>query len=594
MKGKNIKTITNIIVRNCFCAIILACAGVVTAQQPSTVPLYRYYSCRAGDHFYTTVPSEPGIIINEYGFEFAQCNVYPHLQANTIPLYRYYSAQASDHFYTTNPNEPGIIAAGYVLEFIQCYVFPSNGSVPPGASCFMCCSATVPNDAASGTQVPFQATAVIAGNCNAALVYDWDFGDGSPHSSEQNPTHIYSATGTFTWTLTVTASGIPSCSKSGSIVISGAPEIQITLDPSPPQPNPYVIAAAPAMPSMGAKAKVVGISPDPTAKTKFYWQISLRLDIGLPVFYDDDIQQNNLVTTGEQTIPITFKDPTAFRGGTLKFTATAVVDGKSLTGVLDNVEIQGENPLRNDIQTSITNSVPPTGLSGLAVTDIVDALKRIACQESRQRQFDALADGGVGPVLISPDLGVGVFQITTTDRCLFPFIDCVNVVFNWQANTKEGWNAFKTKIGYAKAYPKALASSPEYADYIKTVINPQRVAAKLSPITTPPAPAFTTTGPIGSNPPNQLLEDAVRGYNGYSTQLILPPDQPVYDSNDNPVLLHEFIPDADYLIALPNSKLKGLDKDPKVWTRVSPDQRPRNGDPNYVKNVISRSPNCAP
>jgi len=37
--------------------------------------------------------------------------------------------------------------------------------------------------------------------------WDWDFGDGTPHSTLQNPTHIYNEVGTFDVTLTVTNSG---------------------------------------------------------------------------------------------------------------------------------------------------------------------------------------------------------------------------------------------------------------------------------------------------------------------------------------------------------------------------------------------------
>jgi PKD repeat protein len=36
------------------------------------------------------------------------------------------------------------------------------------------------------------------------LSYEWDFGDGSAEATEQNPTHSYTQTGTFTVTLTVT------------------------------------------------------------------------------------------------------------------------------------------------------------------------------------------------------------------------------------------------------------------------------------------------------------------------------------------------------------------------------------------------------
>ncbi|HEY9664390.1 MAG TPA: PKD domain-containing protein, partial [Allocoleopsis sp.] len=33
--------------------------------------------------------------------------------------------------------------------------------------------------------------------------WDWDFGDGSPHSNVQNPTHTYAAAGTYTVTLSI-------------------------------------------------------------------------------------------------------------------------------------------------------------------------------------------------------------------------------------------------------------------------------------------------------------------------------------------------------------------------------------------------------
>ena len=39
--------------------------------------------------------------------------------------------------------------------------------------------------------------------------WEWDFGDGSPLSSERNPTHIYAAPGTYTIRLTVTGPGGP-------------------------------------------------------------------------------------------------------------------------------------------------------------------------------------------------------------------------------------------------------------------------------------------------------------------------------------------------------------------------------------------------
>jgi PKD repeat protein len=40
-----------------------------------------------------------------------------------------------------------------------------------------------------------------------ALSWDWDFGDGSPHSTLQNPTHIYTAKGVWSVTLSINGGG---------------------------------------------------------------------------------------------------------------------------------------------------------------------------------------------------------------------------------------------------------------------------------------------------------------------------------------------------------------------------------------------------
>lgn len=57
-------------------------------------------------------------------------------------------------------------------------------------------------------------------NCAGSPTYDWNFGDGSAHSTAQNPSHTFASAGTFNWSLAVSVNGVP-CSKSGSITISG-------------------------------------------------------------------------------------------------------------------------------------------------------------------------------------------------------------------------------------------------------------------------------------------------------------------------------------------------------------------------------------
>jgi hypothetical protein len=72
-------------------------------------------------------------------------------------------------------------------------------------SCTLSCPpATVPTNGQINTAVSFQATTTATG-CASAPAYDWNFGDGTAHSSQQNTTHSYAAAGTYTWTLTTSA-----------------------------------------------------------------------------------------------------------------------------------------------------------------------------------------------------------------------------------------------------------------------------------------------------------------------------------------------------------------------------------------------------
>jgi len=54
------------------------------------------------------------------------------------------------------------------------------------------------------------------------LTYSWDFGDGSPVSTSANPSHIYTTTGTYTATLTV-SNGTQNASASIQIVVGNTP-----------------------------------------------------------------------------------------------------------------------------------------------------------------------------------------------------------------------------------------------------------------------------------------------------------------------------------------------------------------------------------
>jgi PKD repeat protein len=75
----------------------------------------------------------------------------------------------------------------------------------------------------------FTATAVCQGNStlftnistfqpgNAVVGWEWDFGDGSPHGTNQNENHIYSTHGTYSVTLTVTT--VNGCTNAANMTV---------------------------------------------------------------------------------------------------------------------------------------------------------------------------------------------------------------------------------------------------------------------------------------------------------------------------------------------------------------------------------------
>jgi len=391
----------------------------------------------------------------------------------------------------------------------------------------------------------------------------------------------------YQWNMTA-SNGAGQSAPSNSLYFSvrslpNAGSIGITLVPSPSN-GQYVITSTPSMPTIRARAQVLGIEPDPTPGTIFTWTASLRVHENAsgskthPVpahdvdFGDSDIVQK-VTTTGSGLYTLTLKDPSMFRGGMLQLAATASVNGVQISGTTDpGLEVVGTNPDRSTIEAIIDQGSYAVG-NGLSASDVSDALKRIACQESTQEEFF-----GTGLPIISSDNGVGLFQITSCP--CDPFQACRNVMFDWINNVQEGTMCLSQKAGPANGYPAALRFDPQYISYIKYTINPKRLAAGRRPIDTSkgaPAPGFTATGlleyPLVEHPPNQLLEDAVRGYNGFSGHYL--------DTH-----LHEFVPDAMFL---QNASIPQL-ATPLVWKRVPAAMRPTGGA--YVADVAAHDPGC--
>ncbi|HBP01254.1 MAG: hypothetical protein UY41_C0042G0003 [Candidatus Moranbacteria bacterium GW2011_GWE1_49_15] len=107
-----------------------------TSQEAGTVPVYRFYSKKTGDHFYTTSENEK-IKLSEslnssYAFEGTAFYALPDdsLQPSAVPVYRFYNSSNGDHFYTASENEKDKITNNlstlYQYEGIAFYSLPDD------------------------------------------------------------------------------------------------------------------------------------------------------------------------------------------------------------------------------------------------------------------------------------------------------------------------------------------------------------------------------------------------------------------------------------------------------------------------------------
>lgn len=92
-----------------------------------------------------------------------------------------------------------------------------TGTITISSPCSISCTATVPSSGYANTVISMQATATSS-NCAGSMTFAWDFGD-SQTSNQQNPSHIYISSGSFTWMMTASLEGF-TCVKSETITIS--------------------------------------------------------------------------------------------------------------------------------------------------------------------------------------------------------------------------------------------------------------------------------------------------------------------------------------------------------------------------------------
>jgi len=95
-----------------------------------------------------------------------------------------------------------------------CAVAVAQGPIALGIT------AHAPASYPAGWPVAFQVVPAST-NTSASVAFDWDFGDGSPHSTNQAPNHTYDAPGFYVWTVLGAASSANSIDA--GIIIVGDP-----------------------------------------------------------------------------------------------------------------------------------------------------------------------------------------------------------------------------------------------------------------------------------------------------------------------------------------------------------------------------------
>ena len=136
----------------------------------------------------------------------------------------------------SNPVVIGQPAVWFAFRFTSDGIWQDEGSYVDdfriealAPACLVSCSATVPAAGQALVPVNFSASASTDSCSQSWPDYAWDFGDGSPASTQSSPSHAYAAAGEYTWTMTASTSGV-SCVRSGTITVAPPPPCSVTCD----------------------------------------------------------------------------------------------------------------------------------------------------------------------------------------------------------------------------------------------------------------------------------------------------------------------------------------------------------------------------
>jgi PKD repeat protein len=292
-----------------------------------------------------------------------------------------------------------------------------------------------PYSAVTGTAVSFSGTATDSpADVTAGLQYAWSFGDGGS-STVQNPTHNYTAAGTYTATLTVTDADGLTASSSATVTIA---------NPSPPTANAGTATSG----NEGSAVSFSGSASGGTGALSYAWNFGdsttasgsltpshTYAEAGtytVTLTVTDSLGQTGTATTTATVADVT---PTASAGGpysavtgtAVSFSGTATDSPADVTAGLqyawsfgDGGSSMVQNPTHNytaagtytatltitdadgltassSATVTIANPSPPTGNAGTAKSG----------NEGSTVSFSGSASGGTGALSYAWNFGDG-------------------------------------------------------------------------------------------------------------------------------------------------------------------------------------------
>jgi hypothetical protein len=336
-----------------------------------------------------------------------------------------------------------------------------------------------------------------------------------------------------------------------------ATPLAIAVDAAADGSATYHISSEPRMPELQAHVLVAGVSPGAIQATAFTWttQVYYHAPAGS---HGKDLPDSRFteMITGSDYKP---QFP-RIRGGNLTLSVTAQVAGITFTATQDSVAgeplmIVGDNPTPQQVSAYVDTIPVPKEWPNQYKSSYHTIIRKIISAETRDN------DAGIGQFLRNgqpfwstydrPDAhGAGLMQLSESSA---------DQVWNWKVNIAGGVAWFNHRLRYAKAYFDSLVAAlgvevqdPEQQYGVKHIVIP--------PVTA-----------------DMIVEDAIRGYNGYT-----------FSSNP----LHEWRPLRD-----PQTGLLILKKHGQLgevqWERTPASLRYKDGvpigDPDYVIVVLGRS-----